>query len=149
MDDAGIYARPIEDLDRVLQIGVAGSQLISVSFPTTVPADAGSTHEFLDIIETALSGESEQLGTIPVALTIPTEQRGVLETLRDVPAGRTITTDRLAQFAGLDPSADGVHRTVQDALRANPVPYVIPDHRVRDGQGATPPAVAAALRRRE
>jgi len=39
--------------------------------------------------------------------------------------------------------------TVRDALRNNPLPIFLPDHRVRDGQGATPPQIAAALRRLE
>jgi methylated-DNA-[protein]-cysteine S-methyltransferase len=38
---------------------------------------------------------------------------------------------------------------VRTALRENPIPLVIPDHRVRDAEGATPATVAETLRRHE
>jgi len=66
-----------------------------------------------------------------------------------VPTGSTVTISRLARLAGLDPSDDADLETVRDALRQNPIPIFLPDHRVRDGQGATPPQIAAALRRLE
>ncbi|MGM0605445.1 MAG: MGMT family protein [Halobacteriota archaeon] len=148
MDDAGVYARRIDSLGRVVQLGVASGQVIDVSFPDRVPDDAASDHEYLDRIERFLDGERDALADVPIALTVPTDARAVLEALREVPPGRTITIDRLAQFAGLAREEDA-HRIVRDALRSNPVPLILPDHRVRDGQGATPPAVGAALRRRE
>lgn len=149
MNDAGVYARELESIGRVVQLGIAGGQVISVSFPDTVPADATTEHDYLDAVDAYLGGDRERLDDIPVALTMPTDKRRVMETLREIPPGRTVTIDRLASFAGLEPSESGVHETVQDALRENPVPLFIPDHRVRDGQGATPSSIAAALRRQE
>ncbi|WP_138005409.1 MGMT family protein [Halalkalirubrum salinum] len=149
MKDAGVYARELESIGRVVQLGIVGGQVISVSFPDAVPEDASVAHDYLDAVDAYLAGEREGLTEISIALTMPTDKRRVLETLREIPSGRTVTIDRLASFAGLDPAEDGVRETVQDALRENPVPLFVPDHRVRDGQGATPSSIAAALRRHE
>ncbi len=149
MKDAGVYARELESIGRVVQLGIVGGQVISVSFPDAIPEDATAEHDYLDAVDAYFAGEREGLTEIPIALTMPTDKRRVLEMLREIPSGRTVTIDRLASFAGLDPAEDGARETVQDALRENPVPLFVPDHRVRDGQGATPSSIAAALRRQE
>ena len=147
MTPAGLFARRFEPLDRVVQLGVAGGKVIDVSFPDSVPDDAAADHAALDRLEAYLDGETAALSGIEYALTVPTDRRSVLESLGTVPPGETVTVSRLARLAGL--AGDGSEATVRDALRENPVPIVLPDHRVRDGQGATPPNVAAALRRLE
>lgn len=149
MTPAGIFARRFEQLGCVIQLGIASGQVINVSFPEAVPADGETDHELLDRIEQYLAGDVGALTDVEYALTLPTDQRAALEALGTIPAGDTVTVSRLARLAGLDSSRDAVTATVRDALRANPVPLLIPDHRVRDGQGATPPNVAAALRRLE
>ena len=149
MSSAGIFARRFDSLDCVVQLGVAGGRAINVSFPETVPADATSDHELLDAIEQYLAGEPAAVENADIGLTVPTDQRKVLEALDSVPAGNTVTVSRLARVAGLDPGDDKNLGMVRDTLRENPLPIFLPDHRVRDGQGATPPRVAAALRRLE
>lgn len=146
---AGIYARRIDPLDTVCQLGIAGAKVVGVSFPDELPADAGTDHEYLDRLEEYAAGEEGRIADIPVALTVPTDYRAVLEALRSVPPGRTITTEQLARMADLDPDEQGTERTVRDALRENPAPIFVPDHRVRDARGATPSSIAAALRRLE
>jgi len=149
MTAAGVFARQFDSLDSVVQLGVAGGRVISVSFPDTVPADAESDHELLDTINRYLNSDLTAVEDADIGLTVPTEHRAVLEALDSVSAGNTVTVSRLARLAGLDPSNDDDLETVRDALRENPIPIFLPDHRVRDGQGATPPQIAAALRRLE
>ena len=149
MTPAGIFARRFDSLDCVVQLGIAGGRVISVSFPDDVPADADTDHELLDAVAAYLDGDLTAVDDAEIGLTVPTDQRAVLEALDSVPPGSTVTVSRLARLAGLDPADDEDIATVRDALRNNPLPIFLPDHRVRDGQGATPPQVAAALRRLE
>lgn len=149
MTPAGIFSRQFDSLDSVVQLGIASGRVINVSFPEEVPADAETDHELLDAIEQYLHGDQSAVENAEIGLTVPTEQRDVLEALDSVPPGTTVTVSRLARLAGLDPSADASLETVRDTLRNNPVPIFLPDHRVRDGQGSTPPQIAAALRRLE
>ncbi len=149
MTSAGIFARYFEPLDAVVQLGVAGGRAINVSFPEKIPDDAEADHELLDAIEEYLAGEPAAVEHAEIGLTVPTEHRAVLEALDSVSAGNTVTVSRLARVAGFDPSDEASLGTVRDALRENPVPIFLPDHRIRDGQGSTPPRIAAALRRLE
>jgi len=145
----GIYARQFDALDTVVQLGVASGQVIDVSFPDAVADDAEADHEVFGLIEDYLDGDRLALTDVEIALTVPTAQRQVLEALQSVSAGNTVSVARLARLAGMDEDSEDDQATVRDALRANPVPLLVPDHRVRDAQGATPAEVAAALRRLE
>ena len=145
MDDAGIYARESDVLERVVQLGVAGGRVISVSFPAGPPADADAGHPLLDRVFAYLDGSEDHFDDVPVALTVPTDQRSVLEAVRNVPYGETVGPDRIARMAGLDADDEADMRTVETALRENPVPFFVPDHRV-EGPGATPDDVARRLR---
>lgn len=149
MTPAGIFARRFETVDCVVEVGLAGGSVVSIAFPDDIPDDAETDHEVLDRFEAYLNGKTTGLVGVEYALTVPTDHRSVLESLGTVPAGDTVTVSRLARLAGLDADTQAATATVRDALRANPVPIVLPDHRVRDGQGSTPPNVAAALRRLE
>ncbi|WP_224332536.1 MGMT family protein [Haloprofundus halobius] len=148
MEDAGIYARESPTLDTVVQLGVVGGRVINVSFPDSIPDDAETDHSLLDRIFDYLDGAEDHFDDAPVALTVPTDRRSVLEATRNVPYGETISVERLARLAGLDADEEDDIRLVENALRENPVPLLIPDHRIR-ATGATPEDVAAALRRVE
>jgi len=150
MDDAGIYARPLAVLDRHVQIGVAGDRLLSVSFPATPDETAEEDHPLLDRIAAALDGEADDFEDITVALTVPTDQRRVLESLRSVPRGDTVDIDLLTRMtSGLDHEDGADRETVRRALANNPLPVVVPDHRVVDGPSAAPTDVADRLRSHE
>lgn len=146
MDDvAGIFAREFPDLERYVQLGVAQGRVLSVSFPTDPDAEATSDHELLDRIGAYLQGEPDDFSDVTVALTVPTDQRAVLETVRDIPYGEVATLEELARATpGLDEDADGAQ--IREALAGNPAPLFIPDHRVRDGPSGAPPQVAQKLR---
>ena len=149
MDDAGIYAREFEPLGRAVEIGVASGKVVGVSFPESASADAEYDHPLLDRIDEYLAGAADHFDDVPVALTVPTDQRRVLEAVRKLPHGETVRRSRVANLAGLDGDDEEDLRLVGEALRENPVPLFVPDHRVEGVRGATPPAVAEALRRLE
>jgi methylated-DNA-[protein]-cysteine S-methyltransferase len=142
----GLYARAVDGAG-VVQVGAAAGKVISVSFPDEVPPDAGADHPALDAVAAALAGERDPR-TVDVALTVPTAQRDVLEAVRQVPPGERATLVQVAHMAGLDPDDAADLDTIRTALRENPVPLFVPDHRV-EGEWATPPDVAARLREAE
>ena len=145
IEEAGIYARESPTLGRTVQIGVASGRAISVSFPEEVPADADPDHPLLDRVFDYLDGAADHFDDVEVALTVPTDQRRVLDAVRNVPYGEQVSVSRLTRLAGLDADdADDVD-TVRTALSQNPLPLFVPDHRV-DAPGATPAAVAERLR---
>jgi methylated-DNA-[protein]-cysteine S-methyltransferase len=144
---AGIYARESDYLGRHVQVGIAGEKVVSVSFPAAPDDDAEADHALLDRIERYLEGAADGFADVEVALTVPTAHRAVLEALRGVPYGEQVSVERLAaRVAGLDPASDEDRDLVRTALADNPVPLVIPDHRVRDGPSAAPPQVEQRLR---
>ncbi|WP_254838715.1 MGMT family protein [Natronomonas marina] len=145
--DAGIYARESAYLERYVQVGVASARVLSVSFPATPEEDAGTELALLDRIDAYLEGEAADFSDVDVAMTMPTDQRAVLETVREVPYGQQVSVSELAGMTPeLDADAEGAHQLVRTALAENPAPLVVPDHRVRDGPSAAPPPVEQRLR---
>jgi methylated-DNA-[protein]-cysteine S-methyltransferase len=142
---AGIHARESEYLERFVQLGVAGGKVVSVSFPQAADEAATPDHPLLDRIFRYLEGGNDDFAAVDVGLTVPSDQRAVLDAARNVPHGETVSVARLARLAGLDDEDEDDLETVRAALRENPVPLFIPDHRIV-GPGATPPAVAERLR---
>jgi len=151
MDDtAGVYARHVPALDRCVQIGVAQGRVLSVDFPETPQDGAETDHALLDRFGAYLGGECEDFADVTVALTLPTDRRRVLVAVREIPYGESATVDQLLRMtAGLDDEDGSDRRTVTDALAANPVPILVPDHRVRDGPSAAPNDVVEFCRRVE
>jgi methylated-DNA-[protein]-cysteine S-methyltransferase len=146
-DVAGIYARESGYLDRYVQVGIAQGRVISVSFPESPDEGAEDDHDLLDRIGAYLDGVEERFEDVQVALTVPTDQRQVLESVREIPYGEDASVGQLARMTpGLDGESDDDLRAVREALTENPAPLLIPDHRVRDGPGATPPAIVDKLR---
>jgi len=146
MEDAGIYARESAVLDRVVQVAIASGQVIDVSFPEEIPHDAEAEHPLLDRVFEYLDGAEDEFADVETAITVPTDQRAVLEAVQQIPYGQTGTTRQVAHMANLDPDDEDDAQTLRTALRANPVPILVPDHRVEDVPGATPDEVAVTLR---
>ncbi|WP_254522367.1 MGMT family protein [Natrinema caseinilyticum] len=146
--DAGIYARESPYLDRYVQLGVASGRVLSVSFPEIPDDDAEADHAVLDRIFEYLDGlEPVTFDDVRVAMTMPTDQRSVLEQVQQVPYGDQVTVETLARMtAGLDHENETDIILVRTALDENPAPLLIPDHRVRDGPSAAPPDVEQKLR---
>lgn len=148
MDDiAGIYARQMPAIDATVQLGVASGRLIQVSFPEHPDENADADHPILDRIAAYADGEAEDFRDVEIALTVPSDQRAVLQTLRTVPHGESTDLASLQRRTpGLDPEDDDAAETVRAALAANPLPLVLPDHRVNAVDGATPSAIRRRLR---
>lgn len=147
---AGIFAREIPTLDRYVQLGVAQGRVISVSFPGVPEDDAEDAHELLDRIEAYVEGTEDAFDDVTVALTLPTDRRGVLEAVRGIPYGSSIGVEELTRMTpGLADDDEDDQRLVRETLAENPAPLLVPDHRVRDGPSAAPPAVEQFLRRVE
>lgn len=148
MDEtAGIYALQSGYLGRYVQIGVAQGRVLSVDFPATPADDAAEEHELLDRIGAYLQGERDEFDDVAVAMTMPTDQRTVLEAVGQIPYGENATVEQVIHMAaGLDGDDEGKQRTVREALAGNPAPIFVPTHRVRDGPGGMPPDVETKLR---
>lgn len=142
-DQAGIYARTSDFLERCLQLGIAQGRILSVDFPRECDDDASSEHELLDRIEAYLAGEPEDFDDVQIALTVPTEQRTVLEAVRSIPYGQE--TD-MEQLAAMVPEQEPETEQIRGALAGNPTPLLVPTHRVRDGPGSAPADVCEKLR---
>ncbi|WIV67792.1 MGMT family protein [Natrialbaceae archaeon AArc-T1-2] len=150
MDEAvaGIYARESSYLGRYVQMGIASGRVLRVSFPETPAEDAEDDHPILERIFEYLEGVEEiTFEDVQIALTVPTDQRAVLETVREIPYGDQVGVDALARMTpDLDPDDEDDVVLVRTALDENPTPILIPDHRVRDGPSAAPPPVEQKLR---
>jgi methylated-DNA-[protein]-cysteine S-methyltransferase len=146
-EEAGIFAREFPYLDCYVQLGVAQGRVISVSFPAQPDDDSHEDHDLLDRIERYLQGERIEFTNVTVALTVPTDQRHVLEAVRGVSYGEEATVSQVATMtAGLSGEDDATLEEVRLALDGNPAPIFVPDHRVRDGPSAAPPPVEQKLR---
>jgi methylated-DNA-[protein]-cysteine S-methyltransferase len=152
MDDsndetAGIYARESPYLDHHVQVGIAGERVISVSFPGIPEDNAESEHPLLARIFAYLEGDQDDFTDIDIGLTVQTDHRSVLEATRGIPYGKQITVGRVTRMVpDLDDDDEDDHEVVRAALADNPLPLVIPDHRVRDGPSAAPPKIEQRLR---
>ncbi|TKX75155.1 methylated-DNA--[protein]-cysteine S-methyltransferase [Halorubrum sp. GN11_10-6_MGM] len=146
---SGVYARKFGAIDRAVQVGFAGGRVISVSFPAEPPADAEGDHDLLDRVDAYLGGERDEFAEVALGLTVPTDQREVLEALRSLPYGEEVSVSRLTRLSGFDPDDADDLETVTAALDDNPIPVLLPDHRVSGGPYATPGDVRSALRRIE
>ncbi|MFB6252211.1 MAG: MGMT family protein [Halobellus sp.] len=144
--DVGVFARDSDRLTHAVEIGIASGRVISVSFPETPPADAEADHPLLDRVFAYLAGENDHFNDVDVALTVPTDQRSVLEATRNVPHGETVSLDRVVRMAGLDSDESADLDAARTALSGNPVPLFVPDHRVRNAPGGPPASVAERLR---
>lgn len=148
MDEAaGIFARESTFLDRYVQVGLAQGRVISVSFPSVPDGDAESDHELLDRITAYLQGDRDDFADVTVALTMPTDEREVIERVREIPYGEQATVEQLARMVpDRDPEEPEDRTLVREALANNPAPIFVPDHRVRDGPSGAPPEVEQRLR---
>lgn len=143
----GIYTRYLPELERTVDIGIAGEKLISVSFRNDTETTDEDVHPLLDRFAAYAAGDHEEFGDVDVGLTVPQTQRSVLETLRSVPYGETIEFRRLLTMTpGVDPDDEAAQEAARTAVRENPVPVVIPTHRISDGPTQLPATLTTRLR---
>jgi methylated-DNA-[protein]-cysteine S-methyltransferase len=100
------------------------------------PRIVGSDRELAatrDVLDAYFEGELDT-SALPIDLSLVTApyRRAVLETLhREVPPGQVVTYGALARLTGHPKAA----RAVGSACAHNPVPIVVPCHRVLPGHG--------------
>ncbi|MDA0165060.1 methylated-DNA--[protein]-cysteine S-methyltransferase [Solirubrobacter ginsenosidimutans] len=118
-------AFPEEAEDHVL------AEIASVFGPNVIGSDRELTGE-RDALSEYLEGDATTL-ELPVDLRLARApfRRAVLERLRQVPRGETVSYGELAARAG-NPKAS---RAVGTACARNPVPIVVPCHRVLPSTG--------------
>ena len=105
---------------------VAGAEV-----PPCAPQDDTDAHALAQAIRASFSGDSGAFDAIPTGAG--TEfQRRVWEACRTIPAGETRTYGWIAEQIG---GGHAVCRAVGQALRRNPLPLVVPCHRVVSGSG--------------
>ena len=132
---------------RVQRVG--GAVVARWRFEPPVP-DAGAPDDTelaacADAIRRAIAGDESTLGSIPTPEGREFERR-VWECARTIPRGETRTYRWVAERIGSGP---GACRAVGQALRRNPLPIVVPCHRVvsTHGSGGYAGAVEGALHR--
>ncbi len=129
----GIFHRYSEYLESYVQVGTAGDKVVSVSFPETPDEDSIQDDlEVLDSIFEYIDGEEVDLSEYDVGLTLGGIERSALLRTRDIPRGTTITYEELAESIGAD---EDDYEDVREALVSNPVPVLLPCHRVVEESG--------------
>ncbi len=111
----------------------AMTRSLSSGFPDAVEAPPPPVaQQAIAGVRRLLEGEREDLSAIPVDLSPLAEfECRVLEATRRIPCGETRTYGEIAAALG----APGAARAVGRALGRNPVPIVIPCHRVLAASG--------------
>jgi methylated-DNA-[protein]-cysteine S-methyltransferase len=93
--------------------------------PESLPP--GDVQRAIDAIRVLLGGKACDLGDLPLDLDqVGPFERSVYDIARDIPHGRTLTYGEVAARLG-DPT---LARDVGQALGRNPVPVIVPCHRV-------------------
>lgn len=134
MKESGIEYRYSDYLETYVQVGVAGGRAVSVVFTDEPEGDEAPDGEGTDALEAVFEylGDGGATPDVPYALTVSGVERRALERSRDLPYGTTLTYEEFASSIG----EEDVER-VRDALHDNPVPIILPSHRVvaKDGIG--------------
>ncbi len=131
--DSGLFNRYSEYLETYVQVGLASGNVVGVTFTDSPDGDEVGEGDVavVDAVFEYLSGGSSV--DAPYALTVSGLERRALERTRDVPYGSTVSYEEFARSIGAEDEAD----EVRDDLQSNPVPIVLPCHRVvaDDGVG--------------
>ncbi len=130
--ESGIEYRRSGYLETYVQVGVASGSAVSVEFTDEPEGEEPAPGEGSDALEAVfayLDGEVETTPDIEYALTVSGVERRALERTRDVPYGTTTTYEEFAASIGEADEEDDIAR-VREALHDNPVPIVLPSHRI-------------------
>ncbi|MBI0583043.1 MAG: methylated-DNA--[protein]-cysteine S-methyltransferase [Methanomassiliicoccus sp.] len=148
-----LYARFSEDLGLYVNMALRENGVTSVSLTTEAPeASHGTDHPYLARMIEHLSSGEDDLRDIPVDLRVSPFDREVLVALREIPTGEVVTYGEVASRLGRPRAA----RAVGSACARNPIPLIIPCHRVVPAagglgnySGGNGPATKAAILERE
>lgn len=112
----------IDTQDRVTQV---------LFHPPTWEMTEVKNHPYRSLVERYLAGELNALNHIKVSLPEGDFRGAVLRQMRQVPAGQTISYGELAKRSGYPRAA----RAVGSVCKHNPLPLIIPCHRVIKSNG--------------
>lgn len=124
---------PVEGFDQTIWSALDNQeQVIRVSFqlPAGELIDA-KNHPYRQLFNLYLAGNFTVLQSVPVQLPEGDFRQAILQQLRQVPAGQTVSYGTLAQQAGFP----GAARAVGSVCKRNPLPIIIPCHRVIKSDG--------------
>ncbi|MEO7078575.1 methylated-DNA--[protein]-cysteine S-methyltransferase [Rhodococcus sp. BP22] len=117
--DAGITAVGLPESDDALSAYLRG-------FGGEPEVPQGAAHEAVELITALLDGKQVDLSAIPVVLDVSDFDSAVYGVTRAIPHHSTMTYGALATRLG----HPGAAQAVGGALGRNPVPIIIPCHRV-------------------
>ena len=126
-----IYAGPV---GRYVVAGLDGNVVRTVEMTRKKPAFPARRTPFARALAGYFAtGKEDFSGFRPDYAGMTPFRKRVMEELRKVPAGKTVTYGRLAAIAG----RPGAARAVGNVMATNPVPLLVPCHRVvaTDGLG--------------
>ena len=149
MDDgADTYARYSGYLDQFVQVWIERDRVTRVAFRETVDESVSDAHDLLDRIDGYLTGTiTEEFADVSVAPMESTIASRVYTAVRSIPYGTDASVEMIEQtLYEDDPSQPVDPQEIRQALLDNPIPIIIPDHRVRDGPSGAPPIVEQRLR---
>jgi len=99
---------------------------IKKDFPKAIRGRCGGEGRLLKKVRLCLEGEKASFGTRDIVWDRVSDfQRRIFPVLMSVPRGKVITYKRLARLAGT-----GSARAVGGAMAKNPLPVIVPCHRV-------------------
>lgn len=126
-----VYSRFSRELGLYVRLEVLGERVSRVLLTHDRPERAELSHPYLTRILEHLRTGTGDLNDIPLHLEVTPFERRVLDLLRTIPPGDTVTYGELARRIGHSKAA----RAVGQAVARNPVPVVIPCHRVVPASG--------------
>ncbi|MFQ5986478.1 MAG: methylated-DNA--[protein]-cysteine S-methyltransferase [Thermoplasmata archaeon] len=126
-----LYSRFSQELGLYVQLELFGGRVRRVRLASERGEEGEDSHPYLTrILEHIRTGEGD-LNDIPVDLQVGPFDREVLAFLRTLRPGVTMTYSEIARRLGHPKAA----RAVGNACRRNPVPVIIPCHRVVPATG--------------
>ena len=108
------------------------TRLLRRYYPTHTVAEAPAPASIKRALTNYFAGDTHALSAIPTAMPGTPFQQSVWTALRSIPAGATTTYGQLASAIG----RKGASRAVGAANGANPIPIVVPCHRVIGADGS-------------
>lgn len=128
--DVATFAGFSRELGVWVVLDVRGDRVRGLRLEAKAPARAGRRHPYLTRIMQHLR-DGRPVGDLPLELEGTGFSAEVLQALREVPAGTTVTYSELARRLG----KPGAARAVGNACAANPFLLLIPCHRVVPSAG--------------
>lgn len=126
-----VYSRFSRELGLYVRLEILEGRVSGVQLTHDPLEGPSPSHPYLTrILEHVRTGKGD-LADIPLHLEVTPFERRVLDTLQTIPAGDTITYGEVARRVGQSKAA----RAVGQAVARNPIPVVIPCHRVVPASG--------------